>query len=369
MAVILLIIGLLELIIWFTTLGKKHEVRQLFYLSLFSIFVSFWLFAESKLLQFFFSSRFLISNLAFISLMIFPIPLLVFIDHSFTPHGKRLLPAVECLMLLNVIVSCFLQYFQLADFFEILFLTHICIILAMLVLIYSLFTEIFIHKNKQAKEVAYSLIILLLFSVIELINFYLNNYQSIASFMRIGLLIYILCLGYSVLQGIQQMTLQVQRTKVLEEMAYCDSLTHAFNSRAYYRDSMKLLDHQSGLVLFDLNDLKLINDTYGHHVGDEALIACYHCIEQAFGSLGCCYRIGGDEFSCIIPHYDEEQLQQAIKKFQNEINQIAEKVEYPFQIAFGYAKNEEVYSSFKDFSESVDQRLYQEKNKLNHPTK
>lgn len=264
----------------------------------------------------------------------------------------------------NVIVSCFLQYFKIADFFEVLFFTHICIIVAMLALIYSLVTEIFIYKNKQAKKSAYSLIILLFFSLIELLNFYLNDLRQVTSFMRIGLLIYILSLGYSVLQGIQQMNLQAQRTKVLEEMAYHDNLTHAFNSRAFYRDAAKLFNQQLGLVLFDLNDLKLINDTYGHHVGDEALIASCRCIEQAFGSLGSCYRIGGDEFGCLIPHYNETQINRAIKRFQSEINQVAEKVEFPFQIAYGYAKKEEAYPDFQTLLEIVDQHLYQVKNEM-----
>ena len=52
-------------------------------------------------------------------------------------------------------------------------------------------------------------------------------------------------------------------------------------------------------VLFDIDKLKIINDTYGHDCGDQVIAMAAQCILEVFGPLGECYRIGGDEF-CVI---------------------------------------------------------------------
>lgn len=53
------------------------------------------------------------------------------------------------------------------------------------------------------------------------------------------------------------------------------------------------------LILFDLDDLKKINDTHGHAVGDEAIKKAFDILNEIFKDYGECYRIGGDEFACL----------------------------------------------------------------------
>lgn len=78
-----------------------------------------------------------------------------------------------------------------------------------------------------------------------------------------------------------------QKLVYLQKMANMDMLTEAMNRNAYENMS-KYLDEQeielktTGVVLLDVDDLKVINDTYGHEKGDEALKLCYQCIRQAF---------------------------------------------------------------------------------------
>ena len=81
-------------------------------------------------------------------------------------------------------------------------------------------------------------------------------------------------------------------------------LTEAMNRNAYenmirYLDEQELELHTTGVVLLDLDNLKEINDNFGHEKGDEALKLCYQCIRQAFPSEQNCFRIGGDEFAYI----------------------------------------------------------------------
>ncbi len=96
------------------------------------------------------------------------------------------------------------------------------------------------------------------------------------------------------------------KNKELWKLAHHDSLTGMLNRRAFELEWSKakqlLSHHRMGicLLLFDVNHFKAINDSYGHQVGDEVLIAISACIQQSMRKAEYLYRIGGDEFAAII---------------------------------------------------------------------
>ena len=77
-----------------------------------------------------------------------------------------------------------------------------------------------------------------------------------------------------------------------------DSLTHLLN-RSVYETNIERINYSTLFIMIDANCFKLINDTYGHECGDRTLRALAKCILRAYGDIGWCYRIGGDEF-CVI---------------------------------------------------------------------
>ena len=54
--------------------------------------------------------------------------------------------------------------------------------------------------------------------------------------------------------------------------------------------------------MFDLNDLKKCNDTYGHDYGDQYIMMASEILKKLFALDGKCYRIGGDEFCALVPY-------------------------------------------------------------------
>lgn len=104
-------------------------------------------------------------------------------------------------------------------------------------------------------------------------------------------------------------------------LAYTDSLTGAKSVHAYMEDT-RILNQQIddgeivefAVVLFDLNDLKITNDTRGHEMGDKYIITacklvCDHYVHSPV------YRIGGDEFVAILKGADYQNRESIITKF------------------------------------------------------
>ena len=66
----------------------------------------------------------------------------------------------------------------------------------------------------------------------------------------------------------------------------------------------------TSLLLFDLDNLKQINDTYGHHTGDQAIITVANTCRTQLRKIDSAYRLGGDEFVIALPN---TELQEAVK--------------------------------------------------------
>lgn len=122
---------------------------------------------------------------------------------------------------------------------------------------------------------------------------------------------------------------KMEKQKELEEARYqveIDVLTgmkskHAYVDREEQIDKL-IASNEMGpfaIVVFDLNDLKLINDTYGHDAGDSYIIAATKLIASIFENSEI-YRIGGDEFAAILLDKNYENREQLVKSFHEQIS-------------------------------------------------
>ena len=77
-----------------------------------------------------------------------------------------------------------------------------------------------------------------------------------------------------------------------------DMVTKMLNRRCY-ENILSRLRYRTAIILFDVDDFKNVNDTYGHSVGDEILKKTGEILRKAYGNKALCFRTGGDEF-CVI---------------------------------------------------------------------
>lgn len=99
----------------------------------------------------------------------------------------------------------------------------------------------------------------------------------------------------------------IQAKKLAEQQARTDPLTGINNRRAFFESANVI--HQQALrlgmeyvlLVIDVDNFKLVNDSYGHLVGDQVLILLANSIESITGASNVAGRIGGDEFAILLP--------------------------------------------------------------------
>jgi len=148
------------------------------------------------------------------------------------------------------------------------------------------------------------------------------------------------------------------RKKAEERLKYItfhDPLTGSYN-RSYFEQKLQELQHsfpqQLGLIVCDIDGLKIINDTLSHNAGDEILINTARLISQYLDETAVFARIGGDEFAILLPDYDEAAVSSLVDKIREAINNYnADQRNIPLNISLGF-------SIMKDPSRQDIRQLY-----------
>lgn len=133
---------------------------------------------------------------------------------------------------------------------------------------------------------------------------------------------------------------QHYRQASLEWFSSVDSLTHLYNRRAFDSKAVHYIANKSHrgrpalLVMLDLDDFKLVNDLYGHEVGDGVLRDLAEKMNACFGPEAILCRNGGDEFCALIPGDDPLGLAKLtnMDKYYEDQGQ-----KYPYTVSIGYA--------------------------------
>lgn len=135
---------------------------------------------------------------------------------------------------------------------------------------------------------------------------------------------------YEIQEQLEQSLLLLQKNNIqLENLANKDSLTNIYNRRGFL-DSAKLAledksnyDRYALIAYADTDNLKIINDRYGHEGGDFALTSCSSILSNVFGKKGIVGRIGGDEFAilCVVDKVEaQDEYQKALEKAVSNLN-------------------------------------------------
>ena len=134
-----------------------------------------------------------------------------------------------------------------------------------------------------------------------------------------------------------------------------DSVSRCYKRRCFYADAAKYARNQIAIISMDLNDLKFINDNYGHKSGDIALLTFAEVVRSVKTNKFILYRTGGDEFMIL-------GIKASFSEAQELVEYVREKLkETPYTCSFGI----NMYNPGDDFDAAVvkaDKAMYADKN-------
>lgn len=148
------------------------------------------------------------------------------------------------------------------------------------------------------------------------------------------------------------------------ESYYIDRLSGLYN-RGYlddYLSNVGELKHNRPVVgiMIDMDRFKDINDTYGHHVGDEAIIKAGELFKKHLGDDGFVARYGGDEFIIITRFSEKEEAKKLVRGICEEADRINAAEENPYKLVFSYgiAEFHADREDYENFLRRMDKRMY-----------
>ncbi len=135
-----------------------------------------------------------------------------------------------------------------------------------------------------------------------------------------------------------------------EILGYTDALTGIPNRKAFDEDR-RIVSALQTFILIDVDNLKQINDTFGHLFGDQILCSCAHILDEAVEKAGKAYHLSGDEFALLVAH---DQVKTVCQHIYNRL-----KEDVRFTVSMGIAPPITAAGLTDDLFRAAEAALYQ----------
>jgi diguanylate cyclase (GGDEF)-like protein len=160
-----------------------------------------------------------------------------------------------------------------------------------------------------------------------------------------------------------------ERVEQLDQLAHQDSLINLPNRRGFMRELQRLIARvdryglKAAMLFVDVDGLKIINDTFGHRAGDEALIQVANLLSKGVRHSDMVARIGGDEFGILLECADEAAAQETAARLIEQISAcefLHDGEELPLGVAIGVGMIDSLDTP-EAIMERADEAMYRRK--------
>ncbi len=239
----------------------------------------------------------------YFSLSLIVAPACLFMKPKTNKKFAKPLYIMAGILLANIIIQTVLSFAKIIEFKQMLYLTHAFMLIAILVIMISFF---FTNSDEcpSKKELMLPVVMIAgigIFSVVYYIIYRDLAFKTVSIVIAIALIIIEIKEVYEKYKNYR--TLRIEK-KLYEKLAVKDSLTGLFNRQAHeeFITRIKEVNISGWILSIDLNNLKYINDAFGHIKGDELILNFAKILEkkQEENDKINIFRIGGDEFFIFL---------------------------------------------------------------------
>lgn len=177
----------------------------------------------------------------------------------------------------------------------------------------------------------------------------------------LGIIIQILFENIIIIWSCTSISLLLYYIFLLELQFRYDVQTKTKNRSAFEKEMQLYIsgNNNATIIMFDINNLKVNNDKYGHKAGDEMIYQTAKIIKESFMGIGKAYRIGGDEFCVICKEVSNELVDRTLSNLDDLLNKINQTKPIKISLAHGHAfYNKDGIESIYSTLSKADKAMY-----------
>lgn len=357
-----------------------HTTHGLFYLGIYASLIGIWSLLETNTLQFFVSDQRILQMVNNMVMILDTLPMFLYLDCEYNSFKNPLIKTIYIADLIYVFVCIICQITGIYDFHHLLLGSQIALIAGTLIISIFIVHTFLIYRKKKMNSTPVMLQLIGVASLFFTAMFTLTKYSTTdtmdrASTVRLGMLFFIIFFSVSNQLQTNHLVEQGLKYDFVNTLAYSDGLTSLGNRTAYLEQldtygSSKL--PELGIVFLDINDLKKVNDSRGHVLGDELIKEASVIIRDSFGQYGKSYRIGGDEFCVLFATENTQSIYEtALEQFNRLQQKVNENNPYNLDIHIAHGFSICIKPTNENIKEAIavaDHAMYEDKAKIKQLT-
>ena len=346
----------------FSHTNKKDYT--LLHLALLTFAIGLWQLDDSTLLLFVTGYTPLLWCLKYLSQLFMPLFTILFIRSISTKNDNNFLKIFFWGTITIVVLQYILQFMGIRALTNTIYASHFVYLTACIYALKVLLSEELIKNSILKYLFFFSMIFSMIIFAFTIVSLFNNRFfNSLMSFGIAFTFIWMILITYQKELIIFE---EVNKANMYKTLAFVDIATGVNNKTAWYTliDNFNEKTAPQGeycLILFDMNNLKKLNDNFGHLVGDKVIKAFCDCLVKVVGNSGTIYRIGGDEFVCVCNNFYRENIMTMLHHFDEAVSN-QEESDHKFSAAYGYEFfTPHNTTDFKKALDSADEKMYNAK--------
>lgn len=361
---VMLIFGIVASVINLYLRRKDMKDKRFDDMVLLVILSSIWGLTDSSFIQYLFGYLPIIYYFSVFALMLIPVPVLCFARNTSDLKENQLVNWGPTVFYANFVLQAIFRQMGILKFSQMMAVTHTLMLVGIGLLNGCVLKEYQRKNTEEVRQLFFATAIMGAGGLISFVCYWILKTDHYEVPYLISIMIFLIVSLCRMILSVADAFFNRTEAEVYNRLIKRDGLTGMRNQQSFHDyvtkiDEGEIVIDDAALVFIRIQNLKEINDHYGHRVGDAAIIEAGKCVEDAYKELGDCFRLRNGEFCVVLPDTEEteENIQERLDMRLERHNQESD---YALQFAVGisYLKDEEgFWKSMSDWKFEADQKM------------